>query len=103
METAGTIQYHTGDGNWVNYDAANPIRLTDDTTIVARVQSGDTYSAVVSYTYSFKPLAPVITPGSGNYQSEQTVTITLDPEAPQVAGRYAIYYMRSGMSGISAL
>lgn len=99
METAGTIQYHTGDGNWVNYDAANPIRLTDDTTIVARVQSGDTYSAVVSYTYSFKPLAPVITPGSGNYQSEQTVTITLDPEAPQVAGRYAIYYMRSGMSG----
>lgn len=92
-----TIQYRLdNEGDWEDYDGSG-VELNKDTIIQLRAVKDDTASAIVSYVYSFVPLAPVITLPSGSYSKTPVPTTELrtDDRAPDNV-RYTIWYRENG-------
>lgn len=98
LEADTALEYMLNNsGTWIPYDGTG-VKLKEDTVLQIRAEKGGKYSSVVSYVYTFEPLAPVIELASGTYSEAQYTKIHLDSRAP-ADREYTIMYRRNGDKG----
>ena len=99
LNNGDKIQYRTD--NNAEWETGTTVKIKQDTILQIRSEKNGVYSSVISYVYTFIPLAPVITLPSGRYlvSDNKTTEIEYDGRAPSdkiADGTYSIWFRKNG-------
>ena len=95
LNDGAAIRYRLDNtGEWLTY-GGEAVRIKKDTILQAYCEKNGARSTTISYVYTFKPLAPIITLPSGRYSKSgnHTTKIEYDDRAPSDKIANDIYYI----------
>lgn len=98
------VVYHTGDGNWKEYDEM--IVVDNDTDIVAKAVELNPDGSIATegeehiFTYKIKPLPPEFAPESTQFTNANAITIYTPESTEENTDRFSMFYTIDGSDPI---